>query len=149
MQTEHVVIMRRVPPLPLSTSVAAIATYDAARGRWGGCVHSYCAGRRRVTLKRLGHSKYCGVTHAVSQAICVVTNKNQGGMLSKWWIWETWWGEWIDESKSKCWEACQRWQLCFVEWRGTFRYLCTLFFCEPGLSVPKWMRGPANLGDKN
>ena len=32
-------------------------------------------------------------THAVSQAICVGTNKNPGVMLNRKLIWETWWGE--------------------------------------------------------
>ena len=51
--TDRVVIVRRVPLSPLAEAVASTATEDAARGRWGGYVHSYCADRRRSSLRRL------------------------------------------------------------------------------------------------
>ena len=40
MHTDHVVVVRRVPLLPLAAAVVATATEDAARGRWGVYVHS-------------------------------------------------------------------------------------------------------------
>ena len=101
LRTEHVVVVRRFPLLSLTAAVASTAMEDAARGLWGGCVHSYCAGRQRVSLKRMGHGKYRGVPHAVSQAICVGNNTNPGGILNKRWIWEMWWSERIGESTRK------------------------------------------------